>query len=81
MGGQNIRTSLEIRRGDDVSTFFLWPLFSISLWKEKSLRVRGYVHTVSSELTKWFLVGTRITYQATGDAGYMYIHTSKYTFT
>ena len=30
-----------------------------------------YVHSVVIEPTKLILVGTRITYQATGDAGYM----------
>ena len=39
------------------------------LCKKKSLRVRGYVHSVRIELAKLILVGTRITYQATGDAG------------
>ena len=29
-----------------------------------------YVHSVTMELAKLILVGTRITYQATGDAGY-----------
>ena len=29
-----------------------------------------YVHSVRIELAKLMLVGTRITYQATGDAGY-----------
>ena len=28
-----------------------------------------YVHSVRIELAKWILVGTRTTYQATGDAG------------
>ena len=31
-----------------------------------------YVHSVRIELAKLILVGTRITYQATGDAGYIY---------
>ena len=30
-----------------------------------------YVHSVRIELAKLILVGTRITYQATGDAGYI----------
>ena len=33
----------------------------------------GYVHSVRTEPTKLILVGTRITYQATGDAAYMHI--------
>ena len=36
--------------------------------QEKSLY--EYVHSVRIELAKLILVGTRITYQATGDAGY-----------
>ena len=30
-----------------------------------------YVHSVRFELTKMIIVGTRIIYQATGDAGYV----------
>ena len=30
------------------------------------------MHSVRIELAKLILVGTRITYQATGDAGYLY---------
>ena len=32
-----------------------------------------YVHSVRIEPAKLILVGTRITYQATGDAGCMYL--------
>ena len=39
------------------------------LCKKKSLRVCT-VDSVRIELAKLMLVGTRITYQATGDAGY-----------
>ena len=34
-----------------------------------------YVHSVKIELTKFILVGTRITYQATGDAGCIDVRT------
>ena len=32
-----------------------------------------YMHSVRIELAKLILVGTRITYQATGDAGWVFI--------
>ena len=32
------------------------------------------MHSVRIELVKLILVGTRITYQATGDAGHVYVH-------
>ena len=75
---KKICTNIDIRRGDDVSTiFFSWPLLSsICLCKKTSLRVRGYVHSVTTAFAIFPLIGTRITYQDTEDAGSIYIHRS-----
>ena len=50
-------------------TLSRFPPINFSFYPRKS--PYEYVHSVRIELAKLILVGTRITYEATGDAGYL----------
>ena len=50
-------------------TLSRFPLINFYFYPRKS--PYEYVHSVRIELAKLILVGTRITYEATGDAGYL----------